>query len=55
MEGLVPVQVDSTAVDSLGPLASLIHLAVDSDDSERLAAAASDTLARPVAVVGRAL
>jgi sugar diacid utilization regulator len=54
VKGLVPVEVGSTAGDSLGPLASLIHLAVDSDDSERLAAAASDTLARPVAVVGPA-
>src|SRR4051794_4893173 len=47
-------EVGATAGDSLGPLASLIHLAVASDDSERLAAAAADTLARPVAVVGPA-
>jgi sugar diacid utilization regulator len=46
-----PVEAASTAGDSLGPLASLIHLAVDTDDSERLAAAAANALARPVAVV----
>src|SRR4051812_13000486 len=46
-----PVEAASTAGDSLGPLASLIHLAVDTNDSERLAAAAANALARPVAVV----